>query len=142
MNVSDNGIEFLILKEGLKLNVYKDVVGLLTIGVGHLITKEEKASGTIYGISYKDGITKEQALEIKKNDLAKFEEGVTNLVKVDVTQNEFDALVSLSFNIGIGAFGKSTLLKFLNGGKSKLEVSDEFLKWNDDENQTNEDGTL
>ena len=130
LSTSDKCIEFLIKKEGMVLKPYKDVGGKLTIGVGHLITDIEKKTGLILGINYKNGINKTQAILIKKHDLERFENCINKYVEVELTQNEFDALISLSFNIGDGAFRNSTLLKKLNNNESKEEVAKQFLSWN------------
>lgn len=132
LSTSENGIEFLIKKEGCILKVYLDSAKLQTIGIGHLITSEEKNTGKIYGIPYKNGINKDQAMYIKRQDLNKFEEYVNKYVNsnINLTQNEFDALVSLCFNIGPNAFRNSTLLRRLNSNHSRNLVANEFLKWN------------
>ncbi len=67
--------------------------------------------------------------KLLKQDLAVFESGVNNLVKVELKQCQFDALVSFSFNVGIGAFSTSTLLKKLNQ-KAYGEAANQFLRWN------------
>ena len=76
-----------------------------------------------------DTCTKEQAESYLKSDLKAFEKTVNTVVTVDLTQNQFDALVSLCYNIGSGAFSKSTLVKKLNGNKIQ-EAADQFLVWN------------
>lgn len=128
---SDNLIKFLIKKENCKLHQYKDIVGLLTIGIGHLITAEEKKSGSIYNIPYVNGITEEQAKHIKRLDLEKMEYFVNKYVNdnISLKQHEFDALVSLCFNIGPGSLKNSTLLRRLNSDHNRKLVAAEFLKW-------------
>jgi len=74
-------------------------------------------------------ISEGEAEDLLMKDLVRFEEGVNDLVKVHINQNEFDALVSFSFNLGVGALADSTLLKKLNAGDPKVEVGDEFLRW-------------
>ena len=73
--------------------------------------------------------TQAQADEALHRDLQKFSTGVLPLVKVDIKQCEFDALVCFAFNVGIGALAKSTLLRKLNAGDS-AGAADEFLRWN------------
>lgn len=118
MVISDEGIEFIIEREGEKLTAYLDSVGVWTIGVGH--TK---------GVKRGQRITSAESRELFEADIAEFEEAVNDLVKIPLTQNEFDALVSFTFNLGKGALKKSTLLKKLNKG-DKESAANEFLKWN------------
>ncbi len=116
MLISQAGINLIKQFEGCRLTAYKDAVGVVTIGYGHTPSK----LGTT--------ITQEQAEQLLKEDLKKFEEGVLELVKVPLNQNQFDALVSFSFNLGIGALACSTLLKKLNA-KQYQEAANEFSKW-------------
>ena len=120
--VSNSGIDLICSFEGLRLNAYDDGVGVWTIGFGT----------TIYpnGIKVKRGdtCTTEQAKAYMAHDLKKFESTVNSAVTVPINQNQFDALVSLTYNIGIGAFTKSTLLKKLNSGDYK-GASDQFDVW-------------
>jgi lysozyme len=116
MNISHNGLEFLIRQEGKRLAPYKDSAGKLTIGVGHLIKQGE----------HFDFITDAQCEELLKNDLATTENAINRYVKVKINQNQFDALCSLVFNIGTGAFYTSSVLRFLN--KNWIEdAADAFL---------------
>lgn len=119
MKTSSNGIRFIESKEGCKLVAYRDVVGIWTIGVGH--TGPDVTPGK--------RITQAEADAILAADLGKFERTINAEVKVPLTQNQFDALVSLAFNIGSGAFGKSTLLKKLNA-KDYAGAATAFLSWN------------
>ena len=106
MKTSQKGIDLIKEFEGTVLKVYKDAVGLPTIGIGHLIKKGEVFTT----------LTQQQAEELLAKDLKQFEEGVSTSVKVALTQNQFDALVSFAFNLGIGNLNSSTLLKKLNVG--------------------------
>ena len=120
MQMSEKGKELLAEWEGVELKVYKDVAGLPTIGVGHLLTQDELTSGKILirgePIRYADGLTKTQAMDLLDQDLERFEEAVNESGKVDLKQNQFDALVSFTFNVGSNAFRNSTLLRLLNQG--------------------------
>lgn len=109
--------------EGLKLNAYDDGVGVWTIGYG--TTRYPNGNRVKRG----DKITLEQAEQYIRHDLSNFEDAVNSLVKVPLTQNQFDALTSLVYNIGSGAFSKSTLLKKLNA-KDYKGAADQFLVWN------------
>jgi len=117
MNIPQKGIDLIKKYEGCKLSAYKCPAGVWTIGIGHTA-----------GVKQGDKITQAQADELFKNDLKRFEKGINSLVKVSLNENQFSALVSLTFNIGIGNFSKSTLLKLLNHGKYQ-EASKEFEKW-------------
>jgi len=133
MKMSDRGRELLTQWEGKSAKVYKDSAGLPTIGVGHLLTKDELASGKILilGIStkYGEGLTTSQIDQLLVQDLAGAEGAVNSGVEVALTQNQFDALVSFVFNVGRTAFYNSTLRKVLNAGKYK-EVPNQLRRWN------------
>jgi lysozyme len=120
MKTSDNGVQFIKNEEGCILHVYKDQVGLDTIGVGHLVQPGENWPATI---------TMQQAEDLLKSDLAKYEANVNKQVKVELSQWEFDALVSLAFNIGNGNFNKSSVLRYLNMG-DKATAAGWFKVWN------------
>lgn len=108
--LSDKGRNFLINEEGCRLDAYKDSKGIWTIGVGHT----GKVNGQAIGPGMK--ITKDQAIELFNNDIAKFEAYVNKVVKVPISQNMFDAMVSYSFNVG--SLGPKFLQK-LNSGDYK-----------------------
>lgn len=124
MKLSDNGLEFIKQNEGFVKNIYLDSAGLPTIGYGHLLTEIEKSSG-----SYKNGITDHQASILLQQDVMIAEKAVLDLVRVPLTQNQFDVLVDFIFNVGIFAFEKSTLLKKLNINEYNA-VPAELMKWN------------
>ena len=119
MILSEEGLAKLMEWEGCILHIYKDAAGLPTIGVGHLVQKNE---------DYTKGITKEQALELLRSDLIRFEHEVNDTVTVPLDQNQYDALVSFAFNVGCKAFRDSTLVKKLNAGDYDA-VPDELMKW-------------
>lgn len=112
--------------EGLRLIAYRDCVGVLTIGYGH--TSMAGAPVVREGMK----ITAAQADEILSRDLGKFERGVVALLttaKEPVTQHEFDALVDLAFNIGLGALKSSSLLRCYLAG-DKAAAARKFMDWN------------
>ncbi|RDU95358.1 lysozyme [Trinickia dinghuensis] len=104
MKINEAGINLIKEFEGLRLTAYADVVGVLTIGYGH--TGPDVKPGMV--------ITEAQAGQLLIDDLARFENGVSGLVKVPVNANQFSALVSFSYNVGLGNLGGSTLLRLLN----------------------------
>lgn len=118
-NIGAAGLALLQASEGLRLTSYQDSVGVWTIGWGH--TGREVKAG--------QSITKEQAVSLLEADLGKFERGVEAAVKAPLTQNQFDALVCFTYNVGLGAFGDSTLLKLLNQ-KNYAGAADQFPRWN------------
>lgn len=122
MSVSNSGIDLICDFEGKRLVAYDDGVGVWTIAFGT----------TVYpnGIRVKKGdtCTEAQAKAYMAHDLKKFEQAVNNSVTIPLNQNQFDALVSLAYNIGSGAFSKSTLVKKLNTGDIR-GAADQFDVW-------------
>lgn len=119
MKISQTGIDLIKSFEGCRLTAYKDAVGVWTIGYG------STGSHVHEGLK----ITQEQAEVLLKQDLKRFIDGVNACVKVPITQNMFDALVSFSFNLGVGSLKTSTLLSKLNK-KDYKGASVEFVRWN------------
>ena len=117
------GLKLIAKFEGCYLQAYLCPANVWTIGIGT----------TIYpnGVKVKKGdkCTLEQAHEYLAHDMIEFEKTVNDSVKVPLSQNQFDALVSLAYNIGSGAFKNSTLLKKLNA-KDYAGAADQFLVWN------------
>lgn len=106
MNISPDGISKLELREGKKNKAYLDTKGIPTIGVGH--TGPNVYLGLVW--------TDQQVDDAFRDDLKKFEDCINKYVVVPLNQNQFDALVSFVFNIGITAFITSTCLRRLNQG--------------------------
>ncbi|RVU84851.1 hypothetical protein EOL70_09620 [Leucothrix sargassi] len=133
--MSPHGIRTLIDSEGSINSVYDDQAGLPTIGVGHLLKKSELSSGKISlsdgsVIDFRKGkITDRDVERLLADDLTPREKAVDDLVKVPLSQEQFDALVHFVFNVGTGAFRKSTLLKRINTGDFDA-VPAEIRKWN------------
>ena len=120
MRTSINGLDRIKEHEALRLTKYRDQAGKWTIGYGHLIRAFE---------SFPGAITEEQALGLLVSDLATAESAVNAVVRVPITQEQFDALVSLAFNIGAGAFRGSTVVKRLNAGDA-VGAAAAFAMWN------------
>lgn len=109
--------------EGLRLQAYQDSVGVWTIGYG-----TTAAAGV--GIAPKAGmkITEAEADRYLRAGLEKFAANIAPLITVPVSGNEFGACLSLAYNIGPGAFGKSTVLRRLNAG-DRVGAADAFAMW-------------
>lgn len=118
MNTSQAGIDLIKRFEGFRAVAYVCPANVLTIGYG---TTKNVSKGQV--------ITESQAVDLLKRDLVEFEKTVNDSVKVPLTQNQFDALVTFVYNIGSGAFKTSTLLKKLNNGEYSA-VPSELEKWN------------
>lgn len=121
MEISLNGLNQIKKHEGFSNTVYNDVAGLPTIGYGHLLTPAERLAGLRY-------VTEAEATRLLASDVATAEAAVNSLVKVPLTQNQFDALVSFVYNVGSGAFSRSTMLKRLNAG-DYAGAADQFKVW-------------
>lgn len=121
--ISQNGINLIKSFEGLRLKAYDDGVGVITIGYG--TTRYPNGHKVQLG----DTCTEKEAEQYLANDLAKFEKAVNEAIKVPVNQNQYDALVSFTYNVGIGAFTKSTALRLLNAG-DYTGCAKALLSWN------------
>jgi lysozyme len=129
MHVSSYGLEFIKREEGLRLKAYQDSVNIWTIGYGH-------TGNVLPGAQ----ITLEKAEQLLRDDLTFIEWQLMRAVEVPITQNQFDALASLIFNIGPGCQGKrsglislksgrpSTLLRYLNAGRYQ-DAAEQFSCW-------------
>lgn len=115
--VSADGIEFIASWEGFRADAYRDVVGIWTIGYGHT-----------EGVRAGQRVTRREALGLLRLDARIAEHAVEHLVTVRLSQRQFDALVSFTFNCGTGALSQSTLLDLLNAGRYGA-VPGELLKW-------------
>lgn len=118
----------------VNLDPYLDPVGIWTIGWGHAITYgisflRGKKGKQIARSLYPGGITLAQAEEMLRQDVFEVTLEVLYLVKVPITDNQFAALVSFTFNLGAGGLERSTLLRLVNQGKFQA-ASAEFRKWN------------
>lgn len=116
---SNIGIEIIKSFEGFSASAYHCPSGILTIGYGHVILKNEKY----------DHISIEEGEEILKRDLLKIERSVSKNIITPLFQNQFDALVSLTFNIGPGALQRSSLRQKINREAPICDIKDEFFKW-------------
>ncbi|HDT5515107.1 TPA: lysozyme [Klebsiella aerogenes] len=123
MQTSEKGIALVKQFEGCKLTAYQDSVGVWTIGYGW--------TQPVDGKPIRAGMTikQETAERLLKTGLVSYESDVSRLVKVSLTQGQFDALVSFTYNLGARSLSTSTLLRKLNAG-DYASAADEFLRWN------------
>lgn len=117
MKTSQNGIDLIKRFEGFRKRAYICPGGKWTIGYGHT-----------QGVKSGDRVSREQAEQMLQDDLTEFELGVANCVEVPLNQNQFDALVSFAYNLGVNALKDSTLLKRLNAGYYAI-AANQFDRW-------------
>ncbi len=125
-DISAGGVEFISGHEGFRSELYNDPAGHCTIGFGHLVhlgecTEEDQEQ-------YPEGVTREEALELLRDDSQTACDAINDLVDVHLNQNQFDALASFIYNVGRGNFASSTLLTRLNVGAYD-EVPDQLNLW-------------
>ncbi len=118
-HVTKNGIWLIKRFEGFEPKVYLDAAGLPTIGYGHLIRPGE---------DFSKGITQEEAEILLAKDVVSAEQAIFKLINVPLTDSQFDALVSFTYNLGSGALQRSTLRRKVNR-EEHCEVPAEFMKW-------------
>jgi lysozyme len=118
------GIDFLIGNEGLILKPYLDSVGIPTIGVGCTYHSD----GRRVRMTDK-ALTRDEAITLFRTVLKNYEMAVYSTTRDDINQNQFNALVSLCFNIGVSAYKKSTLLKRVNSNAPDKDVVSAFMMW-------------
>jgi lysozyme len=119
MELSAAGLELAKQFEGFRERVYLDVAGFPTVGYGHRLLHPD---------SFPNGLNESQALDILAHDVRDAEQAVKRLVKVTLTQGQFDALVDFVFNLGQGKLAASTLLKNLNAGQYEA-AAQQLLLW-------------
>lgn len=122
--VSENGIEFLVQQEGIRLKPYRDSAGIPTIGIG--CTYYENG----VRVTMKDKpITLDRAKSLFMHLLQTYEKAVWSNTRNDINQNQFDALVSICYNIGVVSFKNSTLLRRVNKNKNDPSIREAFEMW-------------
>lgn len=127
MNLDSKGQAFIQAREGLRLNAYLDTAGVPTIGYGTIIYPMGNK------VKIGDVCTPDQAYSYFKHDISKFEQAVTAHVITDyINQNQFNALVSLVYNIGIRNFAGSTVKRLVSNlnRNNKTAITSAFLAWN------------
>lgn len=119
MQLSAAGLELVKSSEGFRDRTYLDVAGFPTIGYGHRLVVRE---------SFPNGVSRELAEEMLKADVCRAEQAVQRLVRVTLTQGQFDALTDFCFNLGAGRLASSTLLVALNAGRFEA-ARVQLLRW-------------
>ena len=122
--INQTGLDLIISFEGLQLAPYLDSVQVATIGYGTIMYPD----GTAVTMS-DSPITIDQARQYLEFEVNQKAVGVEKYVTVDLNDNEFAALVSFAYNLGLGSLHGSTLLKLLNAGTDRTIVAAEFPKW-------------
>lgn len=124
MYIDDNGINLIKKFEGFRSKPYLCPAGVPTIGYGSTRYADGRK------VTLQDTpISEEVATQLLLDTLASYEKCVNEKVKVRLSHNEFDALVSFTYNVGVGNFSSSTLLKKLNAG-DRQGAADQLLRWN------------
>jgi lysozyme len=123
--LSQKGLELIKQFEGLSLTPYVCDGGINTIGYGNTYYTNGKK------VTLKDKpLTLQQAEELLKFSLTTYEKAVDSFCRDDISQGNFDALVSFAYNLGTGALQKSTLIKKVNANPKDPTIKAEFMKWN------------
>ena len=124
MKLSSNGFKLLGELEGIVLKPYRDSVGIPTIGIGSTYYED----GTKVRMADKP-ITTERAIQLAKNVVKSFEAKVNKVILLPMTQNQFDSMVLLCYNIGESGFARSSVVRHFNTGNLQ-KAADSFLLWN------------
>lgn len=124
MKIDNNFITFLKSEEGVRYHAYPDSKGIPTIGIGFIEVNGKP-------VKLGDTITDAEIENQLRIQLVKYEAAVNSLIKVPITQNMYDAIVSFTFNEGIGALERSTLLKVINNNPHDPQIKQELLKYNE-----------
>jgi len=119
MQLSMAGFDLIKKSEGFRSELYVDVAGFKTIGYGHRLTPKD---------SFPQDIDEAQASALLESDVREAERAVGRLVRVALTQGQFDALVDFCFNMGAGRLAGSTLLRQLNAGRYN-DAGEQLLYW-------------
>ena len=124
MKVSKECLKMLAHHEGVRQKPYKCPAGLWTVGVGHLI-----GDGKSLPDSWNKTFTLDEVYDILAKDVARFERGLERYLPIELSQNEYDAILSFCFNLGLGTFQRSTLRQALLRG-DKITAIQSLLKYN------------
>ena len=120
-HITAKGLQLIKQFEGFSSKIYLDNAGLKTIGFGHLILPSETSS-------FQNGVTEADATTLLKKEIEVAEQAVSRLITSPINQNQFDSLVSFTFNLGSAAFQRSTLRAKINREEHE-QVPREFMRW-------------
>jgi len=120
-HISQNGLKLIKSFEGFSSKIYSDAAGIPTIGYGHLILPHEKHL-------FQNGITEEKAISLLKQDISFAEKSVIRLINIPLSNNQFDALLSFTFNLGSASLQRSSLRRKINR-QEHWDVPAELMKW-------------
>ena len=127
--LSRAGLNFIAHHEAFRPRLYNDAAGFATIGYGHLVHRSRVGTNRAAEAPYVAGLTQSQALALLNQDVATHVAAVNRAVRVPLTQNQFDALVSFSFNVGAGAMARSGLINLVNHHASAQQIQRSFGQW-------------
>lgn len=120
-HVTEAGLNLIKRFEGFSPTIYICPAGYPTIGYGHVVLVHEQDQ-------FAAGITQSEATELLRKDVRIAERAVLRLISVPLTDGQFDALVSFTFNLGAGALQRSTLRRKINRGEHE-SLPSEFMRW-------------
>lgn len=124
MKLSEQGLKTLHLREGLKLKPYLDTKGIPTIAMGNTYYLDGRK------VTMKDKpLTMCEALDLSKKVVEQFEKAVNSALKVKVSQNQYDSLVSITYNIGVAGLKRSTFLRLVNENPNNPKIYDAIMMW-------------
>lgn len=130
LTLSPAGLRFLEIHEGFREHLYNDTAGHATIGYGHLVHRGPVGTAPQSEAPFAGGLARAPAAILLARDVASAAAGVRTFITRPLQQHEFDALVSFTFNVGVGALMKSTLARRINSLATQDAIADAFLMWN------------
>ena len=127
MKTSQDGLKQLADREGMRTKAYRDTRGIWTIGIGH--TSAAGPPDVHEGLE----LSEQEVLDLFAKDIKQYEDAVNRAIKIPLKQNQFDALVSICYNIGVGGFTKSSMVRDINAGADGDTIDADIMKWNQPE---------
>jgi len=129
-SLSQAGVNFIARHEAFRAQLYDDAAGHATVGYGHLVHRGRVGTNAAAEAPYTRGLTQQDATRLLQQDAATHVTAVNAAVRVPLSQNQLDALVSFSFNVGAGAMRGSGLVRVINGGQfTAQQIQVEFSRW-------------